>query len=256
MFCGNCGNQIPDDSQFCGNCGTVLWPESCSRDNPNEGGFFKKDVYFVKKANSKNKVLYFISWGLVFLCLLSIILSANVAINGDLLQSPIGKIADSMTDGELTQLELKLSDRVAEIEQIADERDGVQLEFLEAYLKLSENFSLNNLHQTGAICAEMYDDMGEEQDAADLRDSMVILRIFIVTLVICFVITGILTILSALFKNFPLAIVAIVLAVDIVLIFAGIIWALFALAAYIGLIVVYAKMGSAYKAYKRTCFVE
>ncbi len=256
MFCGNCGNQISDDSQFCGNCGTALWPEGGNKDNPNEGGFLKKDVYFVKKANTKNRILYFISWGLVFLCLLSMILSANVAINGDLLKSPIGNMVDSMTEGELTQLGLELSDRVVEIEQIADERDGVQQEFLEAYLKLSENFSLNNLHRTGSVCARMFDEMGEKENAAELRDAMVILRIFIVTLAICFGITGILTILSALFKNFPLAIVAIVLAVDIVVIFAGVIWALFALVAYIGLIVIYAKMGSAYKAYRRTCLAE
>lgn len=250
MFCGNCGNKLPDDARFCGECGTVVAAQPAPQKAApvKEEGFFKKDLYFLKRAEPKSRTLYFISWALVLASLLSLLFSGVVALNGDMLNRPIGSFINMATDGDMEELREEFVEEVDRIQDAAEDSGYDEHEVVRAAKKLGNRFSINNFRKCMKIYEAAYEEMGYDNLVEEIQIADGILT-GAVTVIICGLLAAaVLTALAAVFKKFPLAIAGIVVALGFIAIFSGFLWVLLSVASHVGMIIVYIKLGKEYKA--------
>ena len=248
MFCGNCGNKLPDDARFCGECGAVVAQTAPQPEVPvKEEGFFKKDMYFLKRAEPKSRMLYFISWALVLASLLSILFSGVVALNGDMLNRPFGRFVNLATDGDMAELRDKFVDEVDRIKDAAEDSGYDEHELVRAVDKLGRRFSIHNFRKCMKIYKAAYEEMGYDDLVEEIQIVDGVLTGMVTVIVCGLLAAAVLTALAAVFKKFPFAIAGIAVAVGFIAVFSGFLWVLLSVASHVGMIIVYIKLNKEYK---------
>ena len=176
----------------------------------------KRLQFLFKDATQKTRIVGIVALALAAAALLTLILSANSAINGSLMKLPIIEFA--MDEDDLEDLEeecsdlLDVLDKVIEDDKIEEFEDEYDAD-IEEVRNLLEPLSLNSVKE---LCSIFEDEYNE--------DEVELFSIIITVISIYAAIIGLFLVLSALFLNRALFIVSTVVSALFFFILVGAVW--------------------------------
>ena len=253
MFCPQCGAPLAEGSKVCSACNHTLKyipkpPEVLDPNIP-----VSKTKYFLKVASPDKKVLFFVALALGLLSVLSLVLSANRAVNGSIFKLPVVTLAGYMEGEDYSVMQDMIDealetaeDDIEDLEEILEDMFGVSAEEVEDELgistkkliKLFKPFSLNSM-------VTIIDAFDMEQLDDDIR----IIKV-LVTVIKCVAFVYILlAVLGAVFQKTWLMVLTYILSFGFVLSAGGIFLWVLASASFISAAVFFSKLKSEYKVY-------
>lgn len=206
----------------------------------------KRLQFLFKDATQKTRIVGIVALALAAVALLTLILSANSAINGSLMKLPIIQFA--MEEDDLEDLEEKYSDLLEELDEAIEDEDEDKIEEfedeydtdIEEVRDLLEPLSLNSVKELYSIFEDEYNE--DEVEAVTTLFSIIITVISIYAAII-----GLFLVLSAIFMNRALFIVSAVVSALFFFVLVGAVWFFVYLALCIAYCVLVSQVHTEYK---------
>lgn len=204
----------------------------------------KKIAFIFKNADAKTRIIGIVALALAALALLTVIISANTAINGPITKLPVIELF--VPEEERDELDDYGKDLVELIEDAIDEDDDDLIEELEdeydmpvkKILKLIDPVSLNGVKQLGE---EIYE--GDEE-------TVMIFTVIVNGISAYAFIIGLFVALAGIFMNKALFIIADVFSALFFFVFVGAAWFFIFTALCIAYCILVSKVKKAYNAYR------